>query len=158
MKMMQVKPKTLQFLSYLRENSREKLTDISKKTNIPISTLFGMLKELQETIIIKNTVLIDFSKLGYHTRAQVLLKADKKHKDKLKQYLHFNQNTNSVYKVNNGWDYIIETIHKNIKELDQFLEQLQQKFTIRDLQIHYLIDDVKKEGFVLQNGRETQTA
>lgn len=61
-------PKILQFLAYLRENSREKLTTISKRTKIPISTLFDMLKELQGNLITKNTVLLDFSKLGSRGR------------------------------------------------------------------------------------------
>ncbi len=141
--------KTVLLLSCLRENARETLTDISKKTKIPISTLFDLLKELSGNLITKSTVLMDFSKLGYHTRAQLILKVEKEQKEKLKQHLYFHPNVNSIYKINNGYDFMIETVHKNIKELDLFLEQLQQKFNISDPQIHYLIDEVKKEGFTL---------
>lgn len=139
-------PKHLQLLSHLRENSREKLTTISKKTNIPISTLFDQLKILQEEIITRNTVLIDFSKLGYHTRAQVILKASPEQKEKLKQHLLLHPQVNTVYKVNSGYDFIIETVHKNIKELDHFLEQLHLQFKVEERQIHYLIDELKREG------------
>jgi DNA-binding IclR family transcriptional regulator len=58
-------PKTLQLLTHLRENSREKLTSISKKNNIPISTLFDLLKELQGGLVTKSTVLLDYSKLEF---------------------------------------------------------------------------------------------
>ena len=142
--------KTLLFLQQLRENSREKLTEISKKTKIPISTLFDLLHELQGKAITKNTILLNFSELGYHTRAQVFLKVAKEDKDKLKQHLFFHQNVNTLYKINNGWDFILETAHKNIKELDLFLDHLNEKFKVEDKQIHYVIDEIKREGFVLE--------
>src|SRR3989338_3712403 len=145
-----LQPKHLQLLSCLRENSREKLTTISKKIGIPISTLFDMLQEFQCNIITKSTVLLDFTKLGYHTQAQVFLKVNKEDKDKLKKHLCCHNNVNTIHKVNNNWDFIIETVHKNIKELDAFLEHLEQNFKIESKQIHYLIDEIKKEGFVIQ--------
>ena len=139
--------KYFQLLSCLRENSREKLTTISKKTNIPISTLFDMLQEFQDNIITKHTILLNFSQLGYHTQAQVFLKVNKEDKDKLKKHLSCHNNVNTIHKVNNNWDFIIETVHKNIKELDAFLEHLEQNFHLENKQIHYLIDEIKKEGF-----------
>ncbi len=142
-------PKTLQLLAHLRENSREKLTTISRKTNIPISTLFDLLKELQTGLITKSTVLLDYSKLGYHTRAKVFLKVNNDSKDKLKNHLNLNPNVNTVFKINNKWNFIIETVHKNIKELDDFLEKLEDNYNIEDKQIHYLVDEVKREGFVV---------
>jgi len=140
-------PKQFQLLSCLRENSREKLTTISKKTNIPISTLFDMLQEFQDNIITKHTILLNFSQLGYHIQAQVFLKVNKEDKDKLKKHLICHNNVNTIHKVNNNWDFIIETVHKNIKELDAFLEHLEQNFHLENKQIHYLIDEIKKEGF-----------
>ncbi len=138
-----------ELLTHLRENSRVKLTTVSRKTNIPISTLFDLLKELQDHLIAKSTILLDFSNLGYHVKAQVILKVDRKQKEKLKQHLFFHQNVNSIYKTNSGSDFIVETIHKNIKELDNFVESLHQKFNIEDHKIQYLIDDIKREGFVV---------
>jgi DNA-binding Lrp family transcriptional regulator len=141
--------KTLQLLMHLRENSREKLTTISKKTNIPISTLFDLLKELQEETITKSTVLLNFPSLGYHTRAKVFLKVSNENKEKLKQHLRLNSNVNTIFKINNNWSFLIETIHKNIKDLDGFLEKLEGEYKIENKEIHYLIDDVKREGFVV---------
>ena len=139
-------PKILKLLMHLRENSRETLTSISKKTNIPISTLFDMLKELDGNIILKNTVLLNFSKLGYHTRAQVLLKVNKEQRDSLRKHLECYNNVNTIYKVNNGWDFMIETVHGNVKELDEFLESL-DKYNLENKNIYYLIEEVKKEKF-----------
>ena len=140
--------KALKLLGQLRVNSREKLTIISRKTRIPISTLFDTLKELQEKVITRSTVLVDFSELGYHTRAQVLLKVGGD-KERLKTHLLCNERVNTVFKINNGWDFMIETVHRNIKELDGFLEKLKEDYNVKEQEIHYLIDEVKREGFIV---------
>ena len=74
----------------------------------------------------------------------------KNKKEELKKHLCFHPQVNNVYKINDGWDFIIETVHRNIKELDDFLEQLNQKYEIQAQQVHYLIEDIKREGFVIE--------
>ena len=145
---MSLNPKTIELLTFLRQNSREKLTTISRKTHIPISTLFDLLKEMQKTLVKKNTVLVDFSQLGYHTIAHVFLKVHKEDKDKLKSFLQYNSQVNSLYKINSGWDFMIEIIHKNIKDSDRFLENINHNFNIEEKQIHYIVDELKREGFM----------
>ncbi len=142
-------PKHLQLLHHLRRDAREKLTDISKKTHIPISTLFDLLKELQGSVIRQSTILLHFDQLGYHTRAHVFLKVSPLEKEKVRTHLFHHVQVNSVYKINNGWDFIVETVHKNNRELDEFLENLSGKFKIENKEIHYILEDVKKEGFSL---------
>ena len=139
----------LKLVSYLRKNSREKLTRISKETSIPISTLFDMMKCLENGVIVKSTILVDFSKLGYDTRAHVFLKVDRGCKGRLIKHLTYNKNVNSVFRVNNEYDFCIETVHRSIKELDEFLHKLEDEFMVRDCKIFYLVDEVKREGFVV---------
>jgi DNA-binding Lrp family transcriptional regulator len=139
--------KRKKLINTLRVDSRQKLSTISKHTKIPISTLFDYLKDLQKDIIQKSTILLDFAKLGLHTRAQIFLKVNLEDKEKIKSHLSFNACINNLYRINNGWDFILETIHGNVKELDQFLESLSCKFRIEKQEIHYLIEDIKREGF-----------
>ena len=141
--------KTLQLIGHLRVNSREKLTSISKKTGIPISTLFDTLKELQGSFITKSTVLLDYERLGFHTRAHVFLKVAQDNLEGLGKHLDCNKNVNSIYKINNGWNFVAETIHKNNRELDTFLSRLHEEYGIEKKEIHYLIEDVKREGFLI---------
>lgn len=137
-------------VQYLRKNAREKLTTISKETGIPISTLFDLLKEMEGNIILRNTILIDFYRLGYHTQAHVFLKALRENKEEIRKHLLFHPNVNNIYKTHNEWSFIIETVHHNIKELDNFLEKLETDFKIEKHQVHYLIEEIKKEGFEIQ--------
>ena len=137
-------------ISNLREDSRRKLTNISKETGIPISSLFDSLKLLKEDIIIKSTVLIDFYNIGFRTRTQTFLKVNKKDKERLIRHLQIYNGVNSIYKTNNKWDFIIETVHKNIREFDDFLEHIDQNFELERQEVHHLIKDIKKEAFMIQ--------
>ena len=106
--------KDLKILAYLRNDARMPLTKMSRKTNIPVSTIFDRLKLSENQLIIKHTSLINFSKLGYHTRANITLRVDKEDKEAVKEFLIKNHLVNSVYKINNGFDFMVEGIFKQI--------------------------------------------
>ncbi len=140
--------KEILLMSYLRQNARETLTKLSRKTSVPISTIYDKLKMYENDIIKKHTSLLDFNKLGYTTRATIMLKAKKDCKKELKEFLLNNRNINSVFKINNGYDYLVEGIFKQIKELEDFIEKIEDKFKIKNKQVHYIIEDIKREGFM----------
>ena len=140
--------KDLKILSELRQNARMSLTKMSKKTQIPVSTIFDRLKLNEKNIIIKHTSLLDFNKLGYNTRANITIKVNKEDKETLKQHLIRHHQINSVYKINNGFDFMVEGIFKHIIEMEDFLEQLEQKFNIIDKKSFFIIEDIKREAFL----------
>jgi len=138
----------LKLISTLRLNARENLTTISKKTNIPISTLYEKLKRHEQSIILKHTTLLDFSKIGYLCRAQMLLLTNKENRDQLASYLKAHLAVNNIYKINNGYDFLVEGIFTDIKQLEDFLEELENKFPLEQKKIHYIIEDIKRESFL----------
>ncbi|MBS3097950.1 Lrp/AsnC family transcriptional regulator [Candidatus Woesearchaeota archaeon] len=140
--------KDLLILSELRQNARETLTKISRKTNIPISTIFDKLKIHENGVIKRYTSLIDFSKLGFYTKAQIIIKVDREDKELLKDYLAKHQNINSIYKINNGFDFLVEAVFRNVRDLEEFLESMGSKFRIKEKLTFYVVDDIKKEGFM----------
>jgi len=140
--------KDLLILSNLRKNARMSLTNMSKATSIPISTIFDKLKVHENNIIKKHTALIDFEKLGFSTRANICIKIDKEKRNEAKEYLIKHQNINSVFKINNGFDFLIEAVFKHIKDLEFFLDTLEERFNVVETQIYYLIEDIKREDFM----------
>lgn len=140
--------KNLVLLSWLRNDSRLPLTKISKKTNIPISTLFDKLKEQEKSLIFKHTTLIDFSKLGYHTKVHLLVKAPTQNKKTLEKHLKCNAKINSVYKVTDKYHYLAEGIFKHIKDFNNFLEYLEERFPQLEYTTHFITEDVKRESFL----------
>ena len=142
-----LKKNDMQIIAWLRQNARISLTDMSKKTHIPISTIFDKLKTFSGTFIEKHTSLINYPAIGYNTRAHILLKVRKNHKEELRDFLLRHQNVNSVYKINNGYDFIIEVIFKQMNEIEEFKESIEEKFDVKQ-EIHYIISDVKREAFM----------
>jgi DNA-binding Lrp family transcriptional regulator len=143
-----MKQSDLLIISNLRVNARETLTSMSRKTRIPVSTIFDKLKENMNGIIKKPTVLIDFHKLGYPTVSTILLKVNKENREQLKDYLIKSFNVNSIYKVNNGYDFIVEVIFKNMQEQEYFIEKLEENYNIIDLKTFFIIEELKKEDFL----------
>lgn len=140
--------KDLQIIANLRTDARMPLTKMSKKTGIPVSTIFDRLKMNESDLIVKHTSLLDFAKLGYNTRANITLKVDRDDKEALKAFLVKHQSVNSVYKINNGFDFMVEGIFKQIKDMEEFIDDLEKRFKIQDKKSFFIIEDLKKEAFL----------
>ncbi len=138
--------KELLLITNLRKNSRATLTKMSKTTNIPISTLYDMLKKTDK--IKRHTCIPDFSSLGFGMRAMFLVSIVPDHKEKLKNYLQQHPNLNGLFKINNGFDFLFEMIYKSMGELEQFNEYLEQHFMLKEKHVHYIIEDITREQFL----------
>ena len=139
--------KDLLLMTYFRNNARENLTKISRLTSIPVSTIFDKLREYEKTLIKKHTTLVDFKKLGFDIRMNILFKISKESKDQFKEFIMKNENINSVYKINNGYDYMVEAIFKDMNDLQNFTE-LMEKFNIELKQELFILEDLKREDFL----------
>jgi Lrp/AsnC family transcriptional regulator, leucine-responsive regulatory protein len=136
------------FLAHLRRNARATLTDIGKKTGIPISTLYDRLQNLQENAMVKHTSLIDFSKLGYACRASIVFKVARESREPLSEYLRKHPAINALMKINNGYDFMVEGIFPNVKQLESMIEDLEERFTIIEKHVYYIIEDIVRENFL----------
>jgi len=143
-----INKKDLQIIAHLRQDARMPLTTMSRKTNIPVSTIFDRLKANESSLIVKHTCLLDFNKLGYSVRANITFRVERDDKEKLKEFLLKNASVNSLYKINNGFDYLVECIFKQIKDMDSFMDDVENKFRIIDKQLFFIIEDLKKEEFM----------
>jgi len=143
-----LKKTEMMILSELRNNSRESLTRMSRKTSIPISTIYEKMKRYEGDIIKKYTMIIDFAKLGFNTKATILVRVPKEYRDNLKDYLIHNKFVNNLDKINNGYDFIIDGVFRELKDVECFLEKLENEFNVTDKYVYYVIDELKKEGFM----------
>ncbi len=143
-----INQKDLKIIAYLRKNARMPLTDMSKKTNIPVSTIFDRMKNNEKGMIVKYTTILDFAKIGYNTRANITIKVEKQDKEALKEFLQKHPSINSVYKINNGFDFMIEGVFKQLIDMENFLDQLESRFQIQDKKSFFIIEDLKREEFL----------
>ena len=145
---MKLSKKDMLLIRCLRSNARATLTQISKETKIPISTLFDKLKTHQGDIIAKHTSLINFDKLGYHARVQIFLKAPLEIRDRLANYLQHHEQINSVFEITNGFDFLVEGVFTQVHEAENFLADLEFRFSPLEYNTHYIIQDLKREEFL----------
>jgi len=146
--LLQMKTNDLKILATLRKNARMPLTKISRSTHIPVSTIFDKIKTFENKIIKRHTSLVDFRKLGYSIRSHISMKVDKEDRDGVKQYLIKHQMTNSVYKINNGFDFLAEVIFHNISQMEEFIENIENKFKLTDHKSYFILEDLKRENFI----------
>ncbi len=145
--------KDILIMSHLRRNSRESLTEMSKQIKVPISTIYDKLKIHEKTTIVKYTSLIDFAKLGFNTRAHIALKVEREQREEVIEYLVRHKHVNSVFKINNGFDFMLDVIFKHVKDMEDFLDTLESRYQIKAKQVFYIITDIKREAF-LSNPQE----
>ena len=139
-------------VALLRQNSRMSLTEMSRKTKIPISTIYEKLKHFRTGLIRKHTALVDFSQLGFNTRARVLLKVKKTELQKLREFLLTSSALNELYKVNNGYDFMVEFIFPGMKELEEYLDLLGEQYGVEKEQVFYIVDEIRREEFLSKAG------
>lgn len=138
--------KNLKILAHLRQNARITLTQLSRKTGAPISTLFDRMRSQQ--CIERYTALLCFDELGFSTRASIFLKVSNGDKAKVIEHLSKHHHVNSLYRVNNGWDLQAECIFRTMRELEGFLEKLEAEHKIKSKEVHYIIEELKREAFL----------
>lgn len=135
-------------LSALRKNARQTLTQISKKTRIPISTLHERLKSQQKTFIHRFATLVDFAQLGLHTRIHLQLKTTPQEKEQLRSFLEMHSQVNNLFKIAHEFDFFVEAVFEHVSDVETFIETLHQQFTIEKYTTQYITKDIKREGFL----------
>lgn len=106
-------------INILRQNSRTKISKLSRKLNIPLNTLYSQFEKLSSSLIKKNVTLLNYTKLGYERWIVVLnssypLEFNKHH-----------ESVNNIYRTNKG--YLLDCVVKNNDSFKKFIFSLKEK-------------------------------
>ncbi len=142
-----INPKDLQIIAHLRQDARQSLVDIGKKTLMPTSTVFDKVQRYKGGLVKKYTALVDFPRLGYGFRVWMVLSTE--NKNELKEFLSSHGNVNSLYKINNGFDFLIDCVFKNWEEVYAFQEKIKE-FKLKEKITLDILDEVKREEFLVE--------
>ena len=143
----------LLILSLLRNNSRMSLAEMSRATGIPTTTVFSKIKKLEEKVIRRHVSLVDFPKLNYGIKVNFVLKLEDKNNQDFLDFIKKSQNINTFFKINNGYDYMVESIFSNMAEMAEFSESIDD-FGLVEKNMYHVIEEVKKEGFMSDINRK----
>gem|GEM_PF-6770039 len=121
---------------------------MSKKIKVPVSTLFDKIRQFEGQEIVRHSILLNFHRLGYPTRALVLFRVHKQEKELLQSFLARQPLINSLTKINNGYDFLCEIIVREMRDLERFVEYVEEQFSIKSKEIHYVLEEVHREAFL----------
>lgn len=147
-----ISKKDIQIISHLRKNAREKITDIARETHIPVTTIYDKVRMHDKGLFKRHVSLLDFSKLGYSIMSMIAVKAEKNKRFNLRDYLYNHKNVNSLYRVNEGFDFVLGCVFENSAQAEDFLDSLKAEHNVKEAMMFNVIDEVKKEGFLTHEG------
>jgi len=140
--------KDVKILSHLRNNARKKITEIAKETGISATTIYDRVRTHEKSLVKRYVTMIDFTKIGLHATTNFAIKCAREDREKLSNFLVNHENINSLHRVNYGFDFLAEGIFRNIKESQQFGEQLEKEYQIDQILLFNIIEELKKEGLL----------
>ncbi|MBD3259051.1 winged helix-turn-helix transcriptional regulator [Candidatus Woesearchaeota archaeon] len=143
-----VSKKDFKIISHLRQNARRSLVEVSKKTGVPVSTIYDRLKVYNRDIVKKNCVLLDFSALGYGIRIFLAIGTDDN--EGTHKFLKTHPNVNSMYVINNEYNFFLDCVFKGIADMHDFLQELAQ-FKITKRNLFTILNDIRNEEFLVED-------
>ena len=136
-----LQPKDRVIIEELREAGRSKLIDISKQTDIPVSTLHDRLTKLLDEDQVRIVALLNYRAIRMPLHSWVLLDANDRAQARKELLKH--PNINTLLHVNNGADFACEAVFRGFREYHLFLEELQKLGSIKS---HPVIEEICKEN------------
>lgn len=134
-------------ISNLRANGRMPLTELAKKAKLPVSTVHCRLQKQMKEKLVKPALLLNYEKMGFSAHAFILIAVQPSERDKTIAHLTEHPNVNSLYRINNGWHVLFDCVFKDLKSLEQFMDNLESLYTIKEKQVHYVLAEIKTETF-----------
>lgn len=138
----------MSMIPYLRQDARISLTALSRKTGIPVSTAHERLKLLRKTGLLQLKALVNFEGLGFNSRILVALKVDRDTQDEVEKYLGDHRNVNTLWHIDNGFTLMIDAVFSNIRAARYFIEDLEQRYEVKNKMIFYILGEAKREAFL----------
>jgi len=137
-------------LNELRKNARVSLNDVAQRASIPTSTVYEKVKNYEDlSLIKKHTSILNFYTLGYLSRIMLVLKVDRNEREGIQDFLEKHPNVNTLYRINSGFDYLVEIISKNSRDSQDIVEEIESLKGIKEYSCFNIIDEVKKEAFLM---------
>ncbi len=131
----------------LRKNSRIKLTDLSRKTGMPVSTIYEKLKRFRADGLVRLIGLVNYRILGFSTRVLIAVKVEREIRESFSEYLVGSKNVNSILRVNNGFTFMVDGIFESMDGAEDFIEDLEERFDIKKKMVFYVMDEIVRERF-----------
>lgn len=145
-------------LIFLQKNSRISLKEISKKLNLPISTIFTRIKKMENEGIIKGyTTKIDEKKIGYPVKAFILVnyKPSARSQKEVAKRISKLPFVERVFIIAGEWDLLLEVVAKDVEDLGKWItEKLREIDGVDKTQTLIVLEKIKEDYLITSKGTD----
>jgi len=126
----------VKILNILAKDARIALIDLSEKLKIPVRTIAFRIKELEKKKIIQGyRVNINLEKIGYEYYKLNFILDDCSKNQELENFCKVNEKIIFIDETLEELDFEIDVEVKNKKELSELINNIKEKFPVRDVEI-----------------------
>ncbi|MGM5484967.1 MAG: Lrp/AsnC family transcriptional regulator [Nanobdellota archaeon] len=120
---------------------------MSRKTGIPVSTIFDRIKDYEKRVIKRHTSLLDFDQLGFDVMVHFILKVNSSAREPVRDFLMRNFRVNSFFRINNGYDFMVEAVFSSMIDYQQFCDKLDSA-GVKKKHEYFVLKEFKREDFL----------
>lgn len=134
-----------------------KLSEMAKDIGTTNATVYRRIEALKKNgVIVGHSTRIDARLVGKAFQALIYLRLPRsigtEEKDKLSNKLLELSNTEAIYMPLGKWSYILKTSHKDIEELNKFVQDELAKVPYDEMQIEFILRVVKEGQISIPRG------
>ncbi len=123
-------------VNILQTNARASLKELSKECFISSPAIAARINKLERAGIIKNyQASIDLEKINFHVKAFVQVQLEPRQKPEFYPYVQAIPNVIECNCVTGDFSEVMEVVFPSTADLDQFINQIQQRFGKTSTQI-----------------------
>lgn len=131
----------------LTENSRISISNISKKTGIPNSTISNRIRKLEENNIIKQyTTILNHEKIGINVTAMIIIQTETEKHENVEKELPKLEEVTQVYSISGEYDILIRVEAENLEGLNDIINsKIRNIEGIEELRELIVMEELKNE-------------
>lgn len=140
--------KDKEILKLLNQDSRISLSEISRKTRIPIDTIRYRIEKLEKEKVFEYAIVMNPNKIGYPIYDALyinLVNLTKEKEDELAKYTKEHKNFAYSAKTIGKYDFIAGIVAKDMKELQKIIQEFKTQFQdiIKEIDSLSVIEEYK---------------
>lgn len=132
-------------LNMLKENGREKASDISKAIQLSVSAVLDRIKKMEESGLIKGyTVMVDAKALGNDVTAlmEISLEHPKFH-DSFTEMIMAHPNIVDCYYLTGDYDFVLKITCASSDELESIHRTIKSTTGVSATRTHFVLKEIK---------------
>ncbi len=142
-------------LRSLIKNSRITISQMSKEIDVPDATISNRLKKLEDDVIKRYTMIIDWHKIGLDITAIIIIQTESEKHEFVKEELSKLEEVSEVYSVSGEYDILIKVWVPGIEELNQLINsKIRSVDGVEDLTEMIVMERVKEDMVPIIPGTE----